>query len=136
MSSDNKKLVKNFFSSKYYKNIANFEKYIHPKIRIDWNSSKGFFQFDYDKFKSMSTEMGKSFETMSPEFSHLIEENNKVCARFTYNVETLESSDLIGLANFFSIWEIKDEKLYRGFIMSQPSEDGLDGIFSYINDYN
>jgi|AntDeeMinimDraft_5_1070356.scaffolds.fasta_scaffold45661_2 predicted ester cyclase len=136
MSSDNKKLVKNFFSSKYYKNIADFEKYIHPKIRIDWNSSKGFFQFDYDKFKSMSTEMGKSFETMSPEFSHLIEENNKVCARFTYNVETLESSDLIGLANFFSIWEIKDEKLYRGFIMSQPSEDGLDGIFSYINDYN
>jgi len=136
MSSDNKKLVKNFFSSKYYKNIADFEKYIHPKIRIDWNSSKGFFQFDYDKFKSMSTEMGKSFETMSPEFSHLIEENNKVCARFTYNVETLESSDLIGLANFFSIWEIKDEKLYRGFIMSQPSEDGLDDIFSYINDYN
>lgn len=136
MSSDNKKLVKNFFSSKYYKNIADFEKYIHPKIRIDWNSSKGFFQFDYEKFRSMSTEMGKSFETMSPEFSHLIEENNKVCARFTYNVEIMESSDLIGLANFFSIWEIKDEKLYRGFIMSQPSEDGLDGIFSYINDYN
>ncbi|MBZ9778682.1 hypothetical protein LB452_07080 [Psychroflexus sp. CAK8W] len=136
MSSDNKKLVKNFFSSKYYKNIADFEKYIHPKIRIDWNSSKGFFQFDYEKFRSMSTEMGKSFETMSPEFSHFIEENNKVCARFTYNVEIMESSDLIGLANFFSIWEIKDEKLYRGFIMSQPSEDGLDGIFSYINDYN
>lgn len=136
MSSDNKKLVKNFFSSKYYKNTADFEKYIHPKIKIDWNSSKGFFQFDYEKFKSMSTEMGKSFENMSPEFSHLIEENDKVCARFTYNVETLESSDLIGLANFFSIWEIKDDKLYKGFIMTQPSEDGLDGIFSYINEYN
>ena len=136
MSSDNKKLLRNFFSSKYYKNISDFEKYIHPKIQIDWNSSKGFFQFDYEKFKAMSTEMGKSFENMSPEFSHLIEEDNKVCARFTYNVETLESSDLIGLADFFCIWEIRDNQLYRGYIMSQPSDDGLDGILSYINDHN
>lgn len=136
MSTVKKKLVKNFFSSKYYKNTSDFEKYIHPKITIDWNSSKGFFQFDYDKFKSLSFEMGKSFENMSPDFSHLIEENNKVCARFTYNVETLESQDLIGLADFFSLWEIKDNKLYRGYIMSQPSEDGLDGILSFINDHN
>jgi predicted ester cyclase len=136
MSTSNKDLVTGFFTSKYYKNKADFEKYIHPEIKIDWNSSKGFFQFDFEKFKSMSFEMGKSFENMSPEFSHLIEENNKVCARFTYNVETLESSDLIGLADFFSVWEIKDEKLFRGFIMSQPCDDGLDGILSYINDHN
>ncbi|MFD0932172.1 hypothetical protein ACFQ0R_06095 [Psychroflexus salinarum] len=135
MSSDNKKLVKNFFTSKYYRNTADFEKYIHPKIKIDWNSSKGFFQFDYDKFKSMSTEMGKSFENMSPEFSHLLEEKNKVCARFTYNVETMESQDLIGLADFFSIWEIKNNQLYRGYIMSQPIDDGLDDILSFINDH-
>lgn len=136
MSTTNKDLVTNFFTSKYYKNTVDFEKYIHPDVKIDWNSSKGFFQFDYDKFKSMSLEMGKSFENMSPEFSHLIEENDKVCARFTYNVETMESSDLIGLADFFSVWEIKDNQLYRGFIMSQPSDDGLDGILSYINDHN
>jgi predicted ester cyclase len=136
MSTSNKDLVTDFFTSKYYKNKADFEKYIHPEIKIDWNSSKGFFQFDFEKFKSMSFEMGKSFENMSREFSHLIEENNKVCARFTYNVETLESSDLIGLADFFSVWEIKDEKLFRGFIMSQPCDDGLDGILSYINDHN
>lgn len=136
MSMSNKDLVINFFTSKYYKHTSDFEKYIHPDIKIDWNSSKGFFQFDYEKFKSMSFEMGKSFENMSPEFSHLVEENDKVCARFTYNVETLESSDLINLADFFSIWEIKDNQLYRGYIMSQPSDDGLDGILSFINDHN
>ncbi|WP_019038662.1 hypothetical protein [Psychroflexus tropicus] len=136
MSTPNKDLVKGFFTSKYYKDASEFEKYVHPEVKIDWNSSKGFFQFDYDKFNAMSREMGKSFETMSPEFSHLIEENNQVFARFTYNVETLESNDLIGLADFFSVWEIKDNMLYRGFIMSQPSDDGLDGILSYINEYN
>ncbi|NEV94257.1 ester cyclase [Psychroflexus sp. YR1-1] len=136
MISDNKTLVTNFFTSKYYKNLADFEKYIHPDLKIDWNSSKGFFQFDYEKFKAMSLEMGKSFENMSPEFSHLIEENDKVCARFTYNVETMESQDLIGLADFFSVWEIKNNQLYRGYIMSQPCDDGLDGVLSFINDHN
>lgn len=136
MIPDNKTLVKNFFTSKYYKDSTDFEKYIHPDLKIDWNSSKGFFQFDYEKFKAMSLEMGKSFETMSPEFSHLIEENNKVCARFTYNVETMESHDLIGLADFFSVWEIKNNQLYRGYIMSQPCDDGLEGVLSFINDHN
>lgn len=136
MSKSNKELVKNFFTSKYYKNSTEFEKYIHPDLKINWSSSKGFFQFDYDKFKSMSQEMGKSFENMSPEFSHLIEEDNKVCARFTYNVETMESQDLIGLADFFSIWEIKNNQLFKGHIMSQPIDDGLDGILSFINDHN
>ena len=134
MSSDYKKLVTNFFISKYYKNQSEFEKFIHPKLKIDWNSSKGFFQFDYDKFYKMSQEMGKSFENMSPEFSHIVQEDNQVFVRFTYNVETVESQDLIGLADFFSVWEIKDNKLYRGYIMSQPCDEGLEGMLSFINE--
>jgi len=134
MSSDHKKLVTNFFTSKYYKDQSEFEKFIHPKLKIDWNSSRGFFQFNYEKFYKMSLEMGKSFENMSPEFSHVVQEDNQVFVRFTYNVETVESQDLIGLADFFSVWEIKDNKLYRGYIMSQPCDEGLEGMLSFINE--
>ena len=134
MSSDHKKLVTNFFTSKYYKDQSEFEKFIHPKLKINWNSSRGFFQFNYKKFYKMSLEMGKSFENMSPEFSHVVQEDNQVFVRFTYNVETVESQDLIGLADFFSVWEIKDNKLYRGYIMSQPCDEGLEGMLSFINE--
>ncbi|MFN2261191.1 MAG: hypothetical protein ABR595_03905 [Psychroflexus sp.] len=134
MMTNNKALVQDFFYSNYYHDKSTFEQFIHPDLMIDWSSSTGFYRLNFKKFSKMALDMGKSFQNMSPQISHLLEEDNKVCVRFTYNVETLESEDLISLADFFCIWEIKDNKLYKGYIMSQPCDDGIDGMLSFINE--
>jgi hypothetical protein len=78
-------------------------------------------------------EMGKSFSKITPEFYELIAEDEKVFARFTLNIENLDSDDWEELAHFYSIWEIKDNQLYRACIMSQPADNNFSGINSFIN---
>lgn len=128
----NKKLVSDFLCSAFYKDAEIFKQYIHPKIQVNWNSSDGFVKLDYNGFYEMTQNMGKSFNELTPEFSHIFCEEDKVCVRFTYHVETLEHSETIALAHFFSIWEIKDDKLYKAYLMSQPADETTENLFSYI----
>jgi hypothetical protein len=52
----------------------------------------------------------------------LIKEGDLISVRYSHYVKTVENprEDIL-LAEFMVIWEIKDEKLYRGFQMSQIS---------------
>ncbi|QTY27443.1 nuclear transport factor 2 family protein [Flavobacterium sp. CS20] len=127
-----KEIVTHFLYSDYYKDKNVFKDYIHPKLELNWNSSDGFLKLDFDGFFEMVQNMGKTFTVLTPEFSHIFAENNKVCVRFTYHVETLEHEENLPLAHFMSIWEIEDDKIRKGFIMSQVADDSVDNIFSYI----
>jgi hypothetical protein len=128
----NKELVIDFLNSDYYKDQSVYEKFVHPEVSISWNSSEGFSKPDYREFQNIVLGMGKSFNTLTAEISHAIEENNNVCVRFTYHVETLEHPESIALAHFFSIWEIKDEKFYKIYLMSHPADETPDNLTSYL----
>jgi hypothetical protein len=130
---DNKAIVKAFFSSDYYKNKATFESYVHPDVEINWNSSKGFIQFDYDSFHEMVQKMGKSFRQMTPEISHCFQEDDKVCIRFSYLVDSVETEDYFSLADFICIWELKDNLLYKGYFMSQAADEESENFSTFIN---
>ncbi len=127
-----KDLVSDFLCSNYYKDKEIFEQFVHPKLELNWNSSDGFFKLDFEGFFNMAHNMGKTFTALTPEFSHIFEENNKVCVRFTYHVETLEHEESLPLAHFISIWEIENGKLRKGFLMSHAADDNVENIFSYI----
>ena len=72
----------------------------------------------------MSSEMGKSFISLRCSISHLISEDDKVSARLTYYIKTVENPDEeVGIIHFMAIWELKDGLLYRGYQISQPSDD-------------
>ncbi|MDR6301022.1 nuclear transport factor 2 family protein [Mesonia maritima] len=130
---DGKTLVKDFFESEFYANSEEIKNYLHPEVKIFWNSSTGFYKLDFESFKKMSSEMGKSFESLNCDITHLLQEDNNVTIRFSYNVNTIESPDEeIPVAHFIAIWEMKDEKLYKGYIISQPEDDSLENIFSFI----
>ena len=127
-----KDLVTDFLYSEYYKDKSVFKDFVHPKLELNWNSSDGFLKLDFDSFFEMVQNMGKTFVALTPEFSHIFAENNKVCVRFTYHVETLEHEESLPLAHFMSIWEVEDEKIRKGFLMSHAADDSVDNIFSYI----
>ncbi len=128
----NKELVLEFLNSDYYKDESVYEKFIHPDVTISWNSSEGFSKLDFKEFKEIVLGMGKSFDTLTAEISHAIAEDKKVSVRFTYHVETLEHPESIALAHFFSFWEIKDDKLFKIYLMSHPADETPENLTSYL----
>ncbi len=132
---DVKQIVVDFFKSDFYLNEATFKKYMHPNAEINWNGSTGFSQLNHESFKNRVLEMGKSYQKLIPKISHLIAEGNKVCIRFLMLVEVSELEETEQLADFMSIWEIKDNQLWKGFIISNPSDDSEENFesFSFLN---
>lgn len=128
----NKELVKGFFTSEFYKDDKEFNKFIHPEVELKWNGSTGFLHLDYKSFKDLVMEMGKSFVSMEAEISHVLEENNQVAIRLSYQVEMVEEEEMVPLADFMCIWEIKDGLLYKGFFISQPTDVNIDNLYSFF----
>ncbi|GGE19311.1 hypothetical protein [Psychroflexus salis] len=128
----NKDLVKAFFTSDFYKNEADFKKYIHPEVEVKWNGSTGFLHLNFDTFKDLVLEMGKSFLSMNAIISHVLEDQNQVAIRFSYEVEMVEEEEMVPLADFICIWEIKNNLLYKGFFVSQPADANVDNLYSFF----
>lgn len=130
MISEKKQLVKDFFESDFYKDETLLKNYLHPEASVFWSSSNGHSKMDYDAFATMAKEMGKSFEALNIDITHLLQDNNQVSIRFSYSVNTIEEPDEdIPIAHFIAIWEIKDQKLYKGYIISQPGEVNVEHPF-------
>ncbi|WP_343617662.1 nuclear transport factor 2 family protein [Flavobacterium sp.] len=115
------------FVQKFYKSDALIDSevlktYLHPEIIIDWNSSKGFIQLDYDSILEMANELSRAYVRSKVRISHIIAEEDLVSVRYSHYVKTIENPrEEMLLAHFAVIWQIKDDKLYRGYQMSQFS---------------
>ncbi|QSW89136.1 nuclear transport factor 2 family protein [Flavobacterium endoglycinae] len=115
------------FVQKFYKSDALIDSevlktYLHPEIIIDWNSSKGFIQLDYDSIVEMANELSRAYVRSKVRISHIIAEEDLVSVRYSHYVKTIENPrEEMLLAHFAVIWQIKDDKLYRGYQMSQFS---------------
>ncbi|WET02838.1 nuclear transport factor 2 family protein [Flavobacterium sp. YJ01] len=115
------------FVQKFYKSDALIDSeilktYLHPDVILEWNSSKGFIQMDYDSIVEMANELSRAYVRSKVRISHIISENDLVSVRYSHFVKTIENPrEEMLLAHFSTIWQIKDDKLYRGYQMSQFS---------------
>ena len=117
-----KELVEDFYKSDVILDKNQVKQFLHPDVTIDWNSSKGFIQLNYDDIISLSDELNRTYVRSKMRISHIIEEGNQVAVRFSHFAKTIENPrEEMLLAHFFIIWEIKDNKLFKGFQMSQFS---------------
>lgn len=133
MSIRRKRLVKEFYTSNFFKNSEDVKKFLHPEAELFWNSSAGFNKMNYDDIISMSSEMVKSFSSLRAEISHLLREKDEVTIRFTYHVRTVENPDEeIPMAHFIAIWRIKDGKLFKGYQISQPADETPENLSSFL----
>lgn len=117
-----KKLILDFYKSDALINSEILDTYLHPDIVLDWHSSKGFFQMRREDILALASELNRSYIRSKVKISHLIKEGDLISVRYSHFVKTVENprEDIL-LAEFMVFWEIKDEKLYRGFQMSQIS---------------
>lgn len=64
----------------------------------------------------------------------MLQDGNHVTIRYKYYVSTLENpEEELGISHFIRIWEVKDDKMYRGDLVSQPFTEMDDTTESYHN---
>ncbi|WP_291141210.1 nuclear transport factor 2 family protein [Flavobacterium sp. UBA7680] len=115
------------FVQKFYKSDALIDSeilktYLHPEVIIEWNSTKGFIQLDHNAIVELTNELSRAYVRSKVRISHILAEDDLVSVRYSHYVKTIENPrEEMLLAHFSTIWQIKDDKLYRGYQMSQFS---------------
>ncbi|MGB3773840.1 MAG: nuclear transport factor 2 family protein [Leeuwenhoekiella sp.] len=124
MSTSAKNMVRGLYSSDFLNDPSVLNKFLHKDAELYWNASTGFSKLTTADISKMSTEMGRSFISLRPSITHTFQEDQQVCIRVTYYVKTIENPDEeVAIIHFMAIWELKEGKLYRGYQISQPSDD-------------
>lgn len=117
-----KKLVQAFYKSDALIDPSVMETYLHPEVKVEWNSTKGLIKLNYADIVDFTTELSKAYVRTKVRMSHILQDGDLVSARYDHFVKTIENPrEEMLLAHFFVIWEVRDGKLYRGFQMSQIS---------------
>ena len=117
-----KDIVLEFYKSDVLLDRKTVSDLLHPEVIMDWNSSQGFIQMNYDDFLSLTDQLAKAYVRSKIRISHILQEKNLVSLRFSHFVKTIENPrEEMLMGNFFAIWEVKDGKLFRGYQMSHFS---------------
>ena len=117
-----KKLIQDFYKSNALLDTEVLKSFLHPEFVLEWNGSTGFLRLDYQGIIDYTINIAKAYVKTKIKIAHLLADKNMVSVKYSLSVKTIENyREEMKLANFFVIWEIKDEKLYRGYQMSQLS---------------
>ncbi|MCF6307279.1 MAG: nuclear transport factor 2 family protein [Flavobacteriaceae bacterium] len=132
MSTSPKQIVKEFHQADILNNKIIFKNYFHKDLELIWNSTDGLTIMSYDELVAFFTEIRNTYHDLRIEISHLLEDENFVTIRYKYYITTIENPDEeLGISHFIGIWEIKDNKMYRGHLVSQPVSEMDDTNESY-----
>ncbi|RZS93717.1 nuclear transport factor 2 family protein [Aquimarina brevivitae] len=133
MSNKAKEVVRSFYESDLLKDEQAFSEFLHPEVELYWNSSFGFSKKNLTDIKNMFKEMAVAFESLKCEISHILAEDNKVSIRYTFLVKTIEEPDHEeAVAHFISIWELRENQLYRGYQISQQGDLTKENLRTYF----
>lgn len=118
-----KEIVQNFYKSDVLIDPTLVETFLHPEVILEWHSSQGFLKLNHDDIIDLSTDLNKAYIRSKIKLSHIVNEGNTIVVRYSHYVKTIENprEDML-LGYFMVIWEVKEDKLYRGYQMSQLSE--------------
>ena len=95
---------------------------MHPDVLLDWYSGNNFIKMNRDDLLAMASDLNKSYIRTKARISHLLKDGDSVTVRYSHYIKTIENPrEEMLIAHVFVIWEIKDDKLFRGYKMSQFS---------------
>jgi predicted SnoaL-like aldol condensation-catalyzing enzyme len=115
-----KEIVQEFYKSDVLLETKTVAKFLHHDVVLEWHSSKGFLKLHHDDIIALSSELSKAYVRSKIRISHIVAEGNTVALRYAHYVNTIENPrEEMLLAHFMVVWELKANKLYRGYQMSQ-----------------
>ena len=135
MSKKAKQIVRDFYGSNFLQDESVIETFFHPEIELIWNNSNGLSVLKYSDIANFLEEIKRTYDDLRVEISHLLSDRETVSIRYKYYIRTLENPDEeLGIAHFIAIWEIKDDKLFRGYQVSQPvtANDDITEIYEQV----
>ena len=117
-----KEIVQEFYKSDALINSEVLKDFLHPEVIVEWYSSKGLVQLNYDSLLNLTNDLSKAYVRSKVRISHIVSQKDLISVRYSHFVKTVENPrEEMLLAHFMVIWEIKDNKLFRGYQMSQLS---------------
>lgn len=115
-----KAIVQELYKSDVLLDAEKVKSLLHPEVILEWHSTKGFLKLKKDQIVELSTELNKAYIRSKSRISHIVADGNTVSVRYSHYVKTIENPrEEMLLAHFMVVWEVKDDKLYRGYQMSQ-----------------
>jgi len=115
-----KELVSDYYRDGAFRNKDNMKNYLHDDLLVKWHSSKGYLELEKEDLLALAAELDKSYSAARLDITHIISEGNLVTVRYTHYVNAIENpGEEMVLAHFVVIWEVKDNKFHRGYLMSQ-----------------
>jgi len=132
MSVNAKEVVRGFYKSDILNDESVLKEFFHPEVVLIWNSATGLNIMNFDDLTEFFSEIRRTYNDLRIEVSHLLADDTHVTIRYKYYIRTMENPDEeLGIAHFIAIWEVKDNKLFRGYQVSQPVTDNDDTNESY-----
>ncbi|WP_130733753.1 nuclear transport factor 2 family protein [Flavobacterium sp. J27] len=117
----NKEQIQKFYLEDGIRNVAALEEFLHDDVILEWSSSDGVLNLSKQAILNLALELKQNYDISIVEITHLIEENNTVVVKYNQKIATIENpSELIPIAKFIVIWEFLENKLFRGYQISQP----------------
>jgi hypothetical protein len=124
MGLKSKEIVENFYTSLFKDEKGTLDNYLHPNVNLTWYGTTGLRKLNFDEILSIRNDMSKNYESLKAEVEKTVEEDHQIAIQFTYHVKTIENPDEeMPLAHFMAIWELKDNKLFKGVQISQLGEE-------------
>jgi hypothetical protein len=77
-----KEIVQKFYKSDALIDSEIIKDFLHPEIVVEWNSSKGLIQLNYDSLLNLSNDLSK--RTFKVRISHIVSENDRISVRYSH----------------------------------------------------
>jgi len=127
-----KEVVHKFYNSDLANNSNAIGMCFHEDCILYWHSSKGFKCIDFNTLKLVFEDIRKTYETLRFEISHILQDGNSVMVRYTSYASTIENpNEEDALAHFSVIWEVKGDKIIKGYQMSQLADSSVQSLNSF-----
>jgi ketosteroid isomerase-like protein len=124
MGVKSKDIVEKFYTSLFNGEKDILDNYLHPNVMLTWYGTTGLKKLDFNEILVIRNDMAKNFVSLKAEIEKTVEEGNQIAIQFSYYVKTIENPDEeMPLAHFMAIWELKDNKLFKGVQISQLGEE-------------
>lgn len=118
----NKELIQKFYLEDGIRNVEVLKALLHDEVLLEWSSSDGLMLLQKEAILKIAAELKGNYDSSHIEITHLIEEENQVVVKYNHKVTTIENpKEVMFIARFIVIWEFKDNKLFKGYQISQPA---------------
>lgn len=94
--------------------------FLHPQVLVEWHSPRGYVELDIKDLIKFSEHISKQYSTLRLVVTHIVAEGDKKVSVRYINMITTPEDPLSEkeLSQSMSFWELKDNKLYRGYVMT------------------